>query len=57
MEGGHREEKGEGGEGGGGRGRLLKGRAFSHGNALWLVPISIPVHNEGSAYCHANEFR
>lgn len=45
------------GRGGGGRGCLLKGRSFSHGNARWLVPISIPVHNEGPAHCHANQFR
>lgn len=52
---GGEEEEGRG-RGGGGRGRLLKGRAFSHENALWLVPISIPVHNEGPAHCHANQF-
>lgn len=28
------------GGGGGGRGRLLKGRSFSQGNALWLVPLA-----------------
>ena len=38
VEGG--EERRGGGEEGGGRGCLLKGRPFSHGNALWLVSLA-----------------
>jgi hypothetical protein len=53
--GGGGEAEGEGRQGrGGGRGSLLKGRAFSHGNALWLVSISVPMHNKSSVHCHAN---